>query len=190
MNIVDVSGYSSWLFARIDAVVTVVILMIFGCMAYVMNNLNVLIVLLVITVTGMIGMTVVSFGYERLQLGTVAWLLAQSFCLYLAYLTFQTIFFDRFIACFRIRGNVGFFIALNDFLGYTGTVLVLLGKELFNPETDWACFYNRMAGYVGVICCIAFILSLVYLYRRSQGLALLAGVKGVIMRFAPSPDSS
>ncbi|MDR0657578.1 MAG: DUF5690 family protein [Mediterranea sp.] len=177
VNIVDVSRYSSWLFARIDAVVTVVILMIFGCMAYVRNNLNVLIVLLVITVTGMIGMTVVSFGYERLQLGTVAWLLAQSFCLYLAYLTFQTIFFDRFIACFRIRGNVGFFIALNDFLGYTGTVLVLLGKELFNPETDWACFYNRMAGYVGVICCIAFIFSLVYLYRRSQELALRAGVK-------------
>ena len=90
----------------------------------------------------MICMTLLSFGYEQLQLSTVAWLFTQSLCLYLAYLTFQTIFFDRFIACFQIRGNVGFFIALNDFLGYTGTIIVLVAKELFSPDIDWAHFYN------------------------------------------------
>lgn len=166
VNIVDVSRHSSWLFAQIDSVVTIVILAIFGLMAYIRNNLNVLTVLLVLIVISMICMTIISFGYERLQLDTVTWLLAQSLCLYLAYLTFQTIFFDRFIACFKIRGNVGFFIALNDFLGYTGTVLVLAGKEFFNPDIDWAYFYNRLAGYTGVICCIAFIFSLVYLHQR------------------------
>jgi MFS family permease len=166
VNIVDVSRYSSWLFAQIDSVVTIVILAIFGFMVYIRSNLKVLTVLFVLIVISMICMTVLSFGYERLQLDTVTWLFTQSLCLYLAFLTFQTIFFDRFIACFKIRGNVGFFIALNDFLGYTGTILALVGKELFSPEIDWTSFYNRLAGYVGMICCTAFIFSLVYLHQR------------------------
>jgi MFS family permease len=166
VSMIDVSRYSSWLFAQIDSAVTIVILIIFGLMVCIKNNLNVLTVLLTLIVISMICMTALSFGYEWLRLDTVTWLLTQSLCLYLAYLTFQTIFFERFIACFKIRGNVGFFIVLNDFLGYTGTVLVLAGKEFFNPDIDWVSFYNHLAGYVGVICCIAFIISFVYLHQR------------------------
>ena len=73
-----------------------------------------------------------------------------------AFLTFQTIFFDRFIACFKIRGCVGFFIALIDFIGYTGTVLVLTVKEFMHPDIDWLEFYNLMAGCVSLFCCVAF----------------------------------
>jgi MFS family permease len=166
VNIVDVSLHSSWLFAQIDAVVTVVILFIFGLLVYVRSNLRTLTVLLVMIIVSTVCMTVLSFGYEQFRLGTVAWLFVQSLCLYLAYLTFQTIFFDRFIACFKIRGNVGFFIVLNDFLGYTGTILVLAAKEFFDLNMDWTRFYNRMAGYVGLICCVAFVFSLVYLHQR------------------------
>ena len=93
-------------------------------------------------------------------------LFIQSLCLYIAYLTFQTVFFDRFIACFRIRGNVGFFIAMIDSIGYTGTVLVLLFKECFKPDLDWLEFYNTMAGTVGIVCCTAFTLSLLYMIQR------------------------
>ena len=86
-------------------------------------------------------------------------------------LSFQTLFFERFIACFRIRGNVGFFIITLDFIGYMGTVLVLVLKECFKPNIDWLHFYNLMSGYVGVTCAMAFMGALVYLlarYRRER----------------------
>lgn len=166
VNIIDVSAYSPWLFAQIDSVVTLIILGIFGLMVLVKDNLKALSVLFGLIITGMIVMAVVSFGQQQLQLSPVVWLFVQSLCLYIAYLTFQTIFFDRFIACFRIRGNVGFFIVTTDFLGYTGTVLVLVLKEFCNPDVDWAVFYNRLAGYVGIFCCVTFICSFVYLHQR------------------------
>lgn len=166
VNIIDVSSYSPWLFARIDSVVTVIILAIFGLMVLVKNNLKALSVLFGLIITGMVVMAVISFGQGRFQLSPVMWLFVQSLCLYIAYLTFQTIFFDRFIACFRIRGNVGFFIVTTDFLGYTGTVLVLVVKEFCNPDIDWAVFYNQLAGYVGIFCCATFICSFVYLHQR------------------------
>lgn len=166
VNIIDVSAYSPWLFAQIDSVVTLIILGIFGLMVLVKDNLKALSVLFGLIIAGMIVMSVVSFGQQQLRLSPVIWLFIQSLCLYIAYLTFQTIFFDRFIACFRIRGNVGFFIVTTDFLGYTGTVLVLVLKEFCNPDIDWAVFYNQFAGYVGIFCCVTFVCSFVYLYQR------------------------
>ena len=166
VKIIDVSQYSSWMFAQVDSVVTIIILVIFGLMVFVQSNLKALSILLGLIIISMVVMAVVSFGYEQLQLNAIVWLFIQSLCLYLAFLTFQTIFFDRFIACFKIRGNVGFFIAMNDFLGYTGTVIVLAVKEFFSPDINWTAFYNLMAGYVGVICFVAFVCSFIYLYQR------------------------
>lgn len=166
VNIIDVSAYSPWLFAQIDSVVTLIILGIFGLMVLVKDNLKALSVLFGLIIAGMIVMSVVSFGQQQLRLSPVIWLFIQSLCLYITYLTFQTIFFDRFIACFRIRGNVGFFIVTTDFLGYTGTVVVLVLKEFCNPDIDWAVFYNQFAGYVGIFCCITFVCSFVYLHQR------------------------
>lgn len=166
VNIIDVSAFSPWLFAQIDSVVTLIILVIFGLMVLVKDNLKALSVLFGLIITGMIVMSVVSFGQERMQLSPVIWLFIQSLCLYIAYLTFQTIFFDRFIACFKIKGNVGFFIVTTDFLGYTGTVVVLVLKEFCSPDINWASFYNQFAGYVGIFCCITFVCSFVYLHQR------------------------
>lgn len=166
VNIIDVSSYSPWLFVRIDSIVTLIILGIFGLMVFVKDNLKALSVLFVLIMSGMVVMSVVSFGQEQFRLSPVAWLFIQSLCLYITYLTFQTIFFDRFIACFRIRGNVGFFIVTTDFLGYTGTVVVLVLKEFCNPNIDWALFYNQLAGYVGIFCCIVFACTFVYLHQR------------------------
>lgn len=168
VNIIDVSNYSTWLFAQVDGIVTLIILGIFGLLVFVKDNLRALSVLLGLIIVGMVVMSVVSFGYKQIPMSPVTWLFVQSLCLYMAYLTFQTIFFDRFIACFRIRGNVGFFIALNDFLGYAGTVIVLVAKEFFSPDINWAEFYNLMAGYVGVVCCICFACSFVYLHQRCR----------------------
>ena len=168
VKIVDVNaaGFSSWIFAKVDGVVTLIILAVFASLALVRSHVKVLSILLTLVIAGAFTLSFVAFNYETLQLSPLVWLFIQSLCLYFSYLSFQTIFFDRFIACFRIRGNVGFFIAMIDSIGYTGTVLVLLFKECFNPDLDWLEFYNTMAGTVGIVCCTAFTLSLLYMIQR------------------------
>lgn len=169
VNIFDVSSYSSWIFARIDSIVTLIILGIFGLMMFVKSNIKSLMLLLSMVIAGSVVMGITSFGYNNIQLSPLSWLFIQSLCLYIAFLTFQTIFFDRFIACFKIRGCVGFFIALIDFIGYTGTVLVLTVKEFMHPDIDWLEFYNLMAGCVSLFCCVAFTGAMLCLwgqYRR------------------------
>lgn len=180
VKIIDVSGHSSWLFAQVDSIVTLIILALFGMMAFVKSNIKVLVILLGFVVLGTSVMTFISFNYETLRLSPVTWLFIQSLSLYIAYLCFQSIFFDRFIACFKIKGNVGFFIVTIDFIGYTGTVLVLVFKEFFSTDINWLDFYNQLSGYVGVFCTIAFTCSMVYLiqrYRRENNLNEAARAK-------------
>ena len=45
VNIIDVSEYSPWLFAKIDSVVTLIILVVFGLMVFVKDNLKALSIL-------------------------------------------------------------------------------------------------------------------------------------------------
>lgn len=166
VNILDMSNQSSWLFARIDSVVTLIILGIFALFIFCRSNMKALLLLLVLVVTGCLTMTCVSFSYRTLALTPAAWLFIQSLSLYIAYLTFQTIFFDRFIACFRIQGNVGFFIALIDFIGYMGTVTFLLFKEFFQIDTEWFALFNHIACFVGACCTLLFTSAGILIYRK------------------------
>ena len=173
VKIIDVNaaGLSPWVFAKVDGVVTLIILAIFATLAVMKSHIKVLSVLLTLVIAGAITLSTVAFNYHTLQLSPLVWLFIQSLCLYFSYLSFQTIFFDRFIACFRIKGNVGFFIAMVDSIGYTGTVVVLVVKECFNPDLNWLEFYNTMAGTVGIVCTFAFTLAMIYLtqkYRKGK----------------------
>lgn len=163
---VEAAGLSSWAFAKVDATVTLIILCLFGLLAMVRSNIKVLILLLALVTCGTITLSFIAFNYTELQMSPITWLFIQSLSLYTVYLSFQTLFFERFIACFKIKGNVGFFIITLDFIGYTGTVVVLVFKEFFNPNINWLDFYNLMSGYVGIACSIAFVGSAIYMIQR------------------------
>lgn len=166
VNIIDMSNQSSWLFAQVDSIVTLVILGLFGLMCFVKSNIKALMILLGLVTVSTLVMSYVSLNHQTLNLNPIVWLFTQSLSLYIAYLTFQTIFFDRFIAGFKIKGNVGYFIAMIDFIGYSGTVLVLFSKEFFKVNTDWFELYNAMSATVGIVSSVLFVLAGVLLLKR------------------------
>ena len=146
--------------------ITLVILGVFSLFVFFRSNIRALMCLMGMVTASCATMAYISFNYASLNLDPVTWLYAQSLCLYLAYLTFQTLFFDRFIACFHIKGNVGFFIAVIDFIGYLGTVSLLSTKELLNFDMEWFALYNHLACGVGAACTILFSTAAVFIYRR------------------------
>ena len=170
--IIDVDTISSWAFAQIDSIATFVLLAVFALLATTYNHLKVLCMLLMLSTVGMGTLAFLGATEGNETIPTTIWFFLQSLCLDIAYLSFQTIFFERFIACFKIKGNVGFFIITIDFVGYLGTLGLLLFKEFCASHIDWTSFYNHMSLYIGVACCFAFIASLVYMIHvrnRKQG---------------------
>ncbi|MDR3119613.1 MAG: DUF5690 family protein [Mediterranea sp.] len=155
--LVDIIKYtdihlSSFLFFRMDAVVTVLLLVLLGSMIRVKNNRCALTILLMLMFSGSAVVFLSSVFFKGLSAMPIVWLFLQSMGIYTTYLAFQTVFFDRFIACFRIRGNVGFFIYISDFLGYLASCLFLFGKSLFNVRVNWLDYYNMLGVAVGISC--------------------------------------
>ena len=143
-----------FLFVRIDTVVTFVLLFVLGSMFLIKDNKKALHALFLLMILGSLLVLSTSLFFENLSDIPIVWLFLQSMGIYTAYLAFQTIFFDRFIAHFRITGNVGFFIYLADSLGYLFSCIFLLGKSVFNIHINWLQYYNSLSSAISFICII------------------------------------
>lgn len=143
---------SSFLFVRIDAIVTVILLIVLGSMIKVKDNRLALNILLWLMFGGSATVFLSCLFFEGFDNLPVTWLFMQSMGIYMAYLAFQTVFFERFIACFKICGNVGFFIYVSDFLGYLASCLFLFGKSLFNTHVNWLEYYTMLGISVSITC--------------------------------------
>lgn len=164
--IIDVSTISSWLFAKVDAIATLILLGLFALLAFSNNHLKVLCTLLGLSSLGVAVLALLGSGQWHVSTGL--WLFLQTLYIDIAYLSFQTIFFERFIACFKIKGNVGFFIITIDFIGYAGTLFLLLYKELGAAHVDWSVFYNQISVVIGIFCIVAFITSAIYMLQAKR----------------------
>ena len=143
---------SPFLFLRIDAIVTFVLLIVLGSMILIKDNKIALNALMLLMLLGSLLVLSTSLFFEHLSTTPILWLFLQSMGIYTSYLAFQTVFFDRFIAHFRIAGNVGFFIYLADFLGYLFSCVFLLGKSVFNVHINWLHYYNSLSVIISLIC--------------------------------------
>ncbi len=86
--------------------------------------------------------------------------------LYVCYNTLQCLFLDRFIAAFRIKGNIGFFFYFMDSVGYLGSCFIIFNKEIFSPTLNWLNYFLIISFILGVIGLASIIVSWIYFNRK------------------------
>ena len=98
------------------------------------------------------------------------WMIAIGLGLYLGYVPFNSIFFDRLLAAFNYVGTVGFLIYLADSFGYLGSVGVLFFKEFGYADLSWVDFFIS-AGYLMSVAGTALMTgSMIYFHVRHKQL--------------------
>ena len=86
--------------------------------------------------------------------------------LYVCYNTLQCLFLDRFIAAFRVKGNIGFFFYFMDAVGYLGSCFVIVNKEILSPKLNWLNYFLRVSFILGVLGLVCIIVSWIYFSRK------------------------
>jgi hypothetical protein len=86
--------------------------------------------------------------------------------LYMVYIPFNAVFFERLIATFRYAGNVGFLIYLADSFGYVGSVGVLFAKEVFKVKLNWVGFFSNSVMALSAIGLFLTLFSAIYFARK------------------------
>ena len=76
-------------------------------------------------------------------LAPIWWMTLVGLGLYMVYIPFNAVYFERMIAAFQFTGNAGFLIYVADSFGYLGSVSVLLSKEIFKVKLNWVHFFSN-----------------------------------------------
>ena len=94
------------------------------------------------------------------------WMLLVGLGLYMGYIPFNSLLFDRMIATFRIKGNVGFLIYLLDSFGYLASVIVISIKGTAHLQLNWAEFYSKGVLYFSILGLVASLAAYLYYAKK------------------------
>jgi Family of unknown function (DUF5690) len=166
------NGYGNQpsLFTKTETPVSVILLILMGCMILVKNNLRALKYTHYIIIAGFLITGITSMLYIRHQISPFWWLALVGLGLYTTYIPFNCIFFERLIAAFRYPGNVGFLIYVADSFGYLGSVLVLFVKEFMKVKLRWSGFYSQGVVILSILGIAGTLLSLLYFSNKFKKL--------------------
>ncbi len=155
LNVTAVSNTS--IYAQIETIVSLVVLVLVGAIVLIKNSKYALKSLHFIIAAGLLLVLGSTYLYTIGQMSALVWMVLHGVGLYLSYIAFQSVYYERFIAAFQVKGNVGYLIYLADFVGYIGSVAILLIKEFVGFEVQWNVFFI----YMSYITCIVGVLMMV-----------------------------
>lgn len=150
------------LFAKTETPITVIILVLIGSMVLIQNSFKALMLSHFFIAIGFILAGVSSFMFIGENLAPVWWMTLVGLGLYMVYIPFNSVFFERLIASFKHTGNVGFLIYLADSFGYVGSVGVMLSKEIFKVQLNWVTFFSNSVIILSIVGLLLTIFSAIY----------------------------
>ena len=156
------------IYTKIDTIISIVVLVAISLLILVKKNLKAFGLIHIMIIGGCLLIATGTVLFNMNIISPMMWMTMAGLGLYLSYVPYNAIFFERLIASFHYRSNVGFLIYVSDSMGYLGSVTVLLVKELGRPSISWAAFFKEGVLIVGIIGGICAVLSLIYFLKSAR----------------------
>jgi hypothetical protein len=154
------------IFSKTETPITLIILVLIGSMVVIRNNFKALMLSHVFIALGFLIAGICTWLFSQQQLSPIIWMTSVGLGLYMVYIPFNSVFFERLIATFRYTGNVGFLIYVADSFGYLGSVSVMLSKEIFKVKLNWVTFFSNSVMVLSVAGVVLTVLSGIYFRNK------------------------
>ncbi len=163
-------GYGSKpaIFTQTETPITILILVIMGAVVAIKNSFKALMVAHAFILIGFVIAGVSTYYFTHQLLDPFWWMMWVGLGLYLVYIPFNSIFFDRLIAAFSMKGNVGFFIYVADSIGYVGSVSVMLVKEGMTLQIQWTKFFSQSVIILSFVGVFITLYATYYFYQKNK----------------------
>ncbi|MFD2248100.1 DUF5690 family protein [Pontibacter ruber] len=156
------------IFSKTETPITLIILVLIGSMVLIKNNYKALQTAHIFILIGFVVAGVSTSLFAANSIEPIWWMTLVGLGLYMVYIPFNAVFFDRLISTFKYTGNVGFLIYLADSFGYVGSVGVLFSKEIFRVQLNWVTFFSNSVIGLSVIGILLTVFSMVYFGRKYE----------------------
>ena len=154
--------FRSGVFVKTETIISLIILLMISSMIIIKDNFRVLLITHGIMISGFILSALATFLYLEGNISMFSWTTGVGLGLYMVYIPFNSLLFDRLLAAFRFAGTVGFLIYIADSFGYLASVAVLISKSIFKLQMHWLHFYQSLVLTVAVLGIAGSIFSVLY----------------------------
>lgn len=159
-------GNQPSVFTATEIPISIIVLILIGSMILIRNNRHALVITHIIIAAGFLLAGISSWMFINHFLSPFMWMTLVGLGLYMGYIPFNCIIFERLIATFKIGGNVGFLMYVADSFGYLGSVAVIISKSIFSNKLQWATVYSNGVMYLSVIGVAGTFMALQYFNKK------------------------
>lgn len=169
----DSVGYAerSDVYTITEIPIAILVFLILGITGSIVNNYKAFKIYHYLLLFGSLLIGISTYSFYSNTISAFLWMTLSGFGLYLCYVPFNGIFYDRMIATYQIKANVGFLVYISDAFGYLGSIGVLLFKNFLYQDISWLEFFvNAMyclAG-LGVFTTVLSYICFSQLYKKKK----------------------
>jgi len=141
---------------------------VLALLALISDNRRALIAVHVVMLSGTALVGLSTLAWQLGWIGPAAWMVAVGLGLYIAYVPYGCVLFDRMLSAVGAVGTAGFLIYMTDAFGYAGSVGLMLYKNLGQPSLSWVGFFTAFSYATAVICTVLYGVSLIWFAARTR----------------------
>lgn len=149
-------------FAKAEVPVAAGVLVVLALMALIKDNRKALVAIHLIMAGGCALIGISTLLWTTGLIAPVTWMVLVGLGLYIAYVPFGSMLFDRLFAATGAVGTAGFLIYVTDAFGYLGSVGLLLFKNFGFKELSWLDFFLNASYATSVVCAACFVFAAAY----------------------------
>lgn len=161
-------GGDASVFTATELPIALAVLLITAATMSVRDNFRALMLNHALIFTGFATAVLATWLHGRGLISPLGWIGGSGFGLYLAYVPYNSTFFERMLAAFRVTGNVGFVMYIADASGYMGSVAVILAKEFGGMHLSWATFYAQTVVLLSTFGMLVTLVSAAYFRSKAR----------------------
>ncbi len=149
-----------------ELVISFGVLLVLGLMFKIKKNKTALFTIIGIMILGAVMIGFATFAFQKQWISGYSWMLFVGLGLYIAYVPYGCIVFERMIATLGFVGTAGFLIYITDAFGYLGSVFLLLYKNFGTPNLSWLDFFIKFSYITSIVAIVFYLISLIYFMRK------------------------
>lgn len=119
-----------------------------------------------LTAFGAVIVIITTALFDKGLISPVLWMITSGIGIYLPYILFHCLIFERLVALLSFKGNVGFLFYIADAVGYLGSVIVLFLKEITGFNQSWAVFFVKLNIQSAAFILLLALFTMWYFNRR------------------------
>jgi hypothetical protein len=161
-------GKEAAVYTASELPVAVLALTVLGVIIVVRDNVKALLVIHAVVIAGLLLLGLSTLAFQAGILSPLPWMILSGAGLYMAYVPFNAMLFDRLIAVSGTVGTAGFLIYVADASGYLGSCALLLWRNFGLLQLNWLQVFTAAAYATSILGTLFVALSALFFYTKRR----------------------